>query len=212
MNLITFDDVLDFEPGAAQTKTEVVIAAVSRVIQGPMGLGRSLAFAEATERVGSDGDEYLMLPRYPVHEVVDAFSGDDEIIDFDQYDSGNRWGYVYRSDCWPRASTSIQLTGDRTGKTAFIEVTYSAGYKLPGQIVPSGVEDLPEDIKLAAIEMVQLRMGKRQVEFSGRQVIEESIGIAKIRFGSPSQGISSSAGESMILEALRRSYRRPKCP
>lgn len=212
MNLITFADVVTFKADANEAQTNIVIASVSRTVANALGQPLGVGYWSGTTEVQSTGGRYLRLPRYPLYEVESVFQGEDtEIEDWDQYDDGDRWGIIRRHCGWPYGGTRLPLTGDVYRDTFALDVTYSAGWKLPGQTdVPEGVEELP--FKMDVIELVLNKIGRGVSELSGKHVAEERVGAMAIRYGAITAQTSASSAEAKILAGLRQSYRRPWCP
>lgn len=211
--MIAASDVTAWDSNADETKAALAIAAITKQIEGRTCLGYSLKYAEASERVASNGGQYLVLPRYPLFEVDTVTLDGEELEDWEQYDNGDRWGWLFRKDGWPAYGGSVRLTGDsKIVEPSHLVVTYGAGYAASGQTVPSGVPALPDDIKMAMIELVLLRLGKRLGEFSANRVQSQSLGEMRITYAGFSQHLSASTMESQILASIRENHRRPQLP
>lgn len=211
--MISVAEVQAWDATSDATKTALAIAAVTKQIEGKSCLCYSLQYASATERATSRGDEFLVLRRYPLIDVDTVLLDTEELEDWEQYDNGDRWGWLYREGGWPYCAGGVRLTGDSVvAGSAVLSVTYSAGYQFPDQTVPEGVLPVPDDLKMAAIDLVLLRMGKRMTELSGRQAVSQSIGAMRITYSDSKQYNSASKIEAEILAGIIENHRRPQLP
>lgn len=217
MNLITLADVQLFSPSVNASQVCFVLSDVSRKVEAALGrAGVGLGYWSGTERVASAGGSYLRLARYPLVSIESISYGDDPIDDWERYVDGDRWGVLRRESGgrWPASTATAPLTGDLLLSTDYLEVEYSAGYRLPGQSVPAGVSapDLPGDIRMACVELVLNKLGRGVAELSGKHVSEERLGDMSIRYGTITAQTSAANAERRILTDLAAAYRRPWCP
>lgn len=216
--MIAVSDVTAWDSTADATKAALAIAAVSKQIEGKNCLGYSLKYAAQTERVSSRGGQYLVLNRYPLVEVTEVTVDGDVLEDWEQYDNGDRWGWLYREDGWPACLGTVRLTNDsQVAGNGILKVTYGAGYAIEGQTpgssgVPAEVELLPADIKMAIVDLTLLRLGKRLTEFSGKQVLQQSLGAMRVQYAEARQYSSASRMEAQVLADIRENHRRPQLP
>ncbi len=210
MNLIEPEDLAVFRPGLNTDQAELVIAGVSRQVAVALGQPLGLGYWSGIAKVSSEGGKHLRLPRYPIVEVTSVSLGDEDIVDWERYPDGDRWGVLRHLQRWPSGSAQVPLTGDLLRTGLLVEVEYSAGWKLPGQ---SGTASpLPGDIKMAAIELCLNKLGRGISELSGKHVSEERLGAMSIRYGAITAQTSAHTAEQRILEGLASVYRRPWCP
>lgn len=190
-----------------------MIASYSPKVAKALGRPQGLGYWAGTEKVPTAGGTYLRVSRYPLFVVSAIDYGEDELEDWERYDTGDRWGILRRtSGTWPAKSVSVPLTGDRLLGTDFVEVDYAAGYALPGQTVPEGVPELPADIKQAVIDLVLNKLGRGITELSGKHVVEERLGAMSVKYGAVTAQTTSAKAEEKILADLAREYKRPPCP
>lgn len=213
--MIAVSDVTAWDSTADAGKAALAIAAVTKQIEGL--LGYSLKWASVTdERVSSRGDQYLVLNRYPLHEVTAVKLDTEELEDWEQYENGDRWGWLYRECGWPACWGSVRLTGDsKMVGRGILKATYSAGYQFAGQELPdgvSGVPTVPEDLKMHVIDLVLLRLGKRSIELGGKQVLSQSVGAMRIQYAESRLYSSSAKMQADILSQVARDYKRPELP
>ncbi|MCL6499005.1 MAG: phage gp6-like head-tail connector protein [Firmicutes bacterium] len=102
---------------------------------------RSFRKQSYTEITGAkDGSKYLVLRNYPILSVEQVTLDSGDITDY-EFSSDNS-GMLYRSTGWP--------CGPRT-----VNVTYTAGYVLPGEETPEESLTLPAAIELACLMLVK---------------------------------------------------------
>ena len=143
-------------PSANTTKDSLLnllIGGVSAHIESY--LGRSLAIADYIEKIYPSGTQVLQMENWPIHTVAyvkqDAVS---LVVDTDYflYPQYIRCGQIYRGSGWYGASYLRGLTGDSFSREINLEVSYNAGYNLPGDSVQT--YPLPLDISMVCQMMV----------------------------------------------------------
>jgi uncharacterized phiE125 gp8 family phage protein len=107
---------------------------------------RTFGVATYHQRLDGPGDTYLLLPQYPIVSVTEIKVGSIAIA----AESSDGDGGYFVSDA---NAGIIFYPGGFPKGTGNVQVTYQAGYDLPGDTATSA-PDLPFDIEQACIELV----------------------------------------------------------
>ncbi len=143
-------------PSSVTTKDSLLnllIAGVSSQIESY--LGRNLAIADYIQKLAPSGDQVLQLENWPIHTV--AYVKQDGAlltvdVDYFLYPQFIRCGQIYRGVGWTGTPYLRGLTGDPFAREITLEVSYNAGYNLPGDSTQT--YPLPLDITLVCQMMI----------------------------------------------------------
>lgn len=127
-----------------------IINAASVMIENFFGF--SLLQASAAEKYDGNDRQYLLLKRFPLVSITTLTINDiaDTAYEIDNYAKG----ILFRLNCWPSAAYVAPGIGTDPHPWAVshnIDITYTAGWILPGT---SG-RDLPEDIEEACLQLCE---------------------------------------------------------
>ena len=112
-------------------------------------------FGEATviEKYAGTGTSELVLNNYPVSSITEI-TIDDEILSADDYELYVDEGMVYKYDYWTQTNNAftygIMLDSNTNNRKRNIEVEYTHGYKLPGEVG----RDFPYSLEQVVINLV----------------------------------------------------------
>lgn len=140
--------------------------------------GRLFGYREFGEMLTGRDSNKLILNNYPIRELIELVA-DEETIDPNHLWVMNDEGMIYRKNGRFRESlTSGSFTYPRTDNLDFnIFVRYTSGYILPKDGNAENRRDLPVDLELACLKMVQI-MQKDKETVEGKSLIlkREQIG------------------------------------
>lgn len=157
--VVTFEEVekhLAEVPAEDKTYVEALTAAATAWIDGPAGwLGRSIGVQLLEYRDDHPCSPVVYLPYGPVLEVVEAWSGDDE-VDVSGYQPGA-----------PSFSFGMQMSGGQP-----IRIRYWAGYGARAGHPPAWVNDALPSIKVAIMMLVAQWYRTREAAVVDDKIVE----------------------------------------
>lgn len=160
-NLTTIANVktlLQISDTSQDSILSLLIGSVSSQIESYCG--RSFGYADYDEILASNNRQLLQLNQWPIKKITFIKKSGNTLVagqDYQTYSQYLNAGQVYRGSGWTGSSWVRGLTADPYTGEFIYEVSYSAGYVLPGTIAPTpppAVDPLPSDIEFAAISMV----------------------------------------------------------
>jgi len=136
----------------------LLITSVSAQIESYCG--RSFGWADYDEILTSNDRQILQCENWPINSITFVKQRGNTLVQGQDYQVYPRYlnsGQVYRGAGWTGASWVRGLTADPYTGEYIYEVSYMAGYLLPGQtppVLPLVSPSLPADIQLCAMQMV----------------------------------------------------------
>jgi hypothetical protein len=133
----------------------LLISAVSTQIESYCA--RSFGVADYIENIPPSNSQQLQLQNWPINTV--AYVKDQGSIltpgaDYSVYPQFSKCGQIYRPQGWYGLMAVRGLTYDPYASLITLEVSYNAGYLLPGATPITGVLPLPNDLQLCCQIMV----------------------------------------------------------
>lgn len=149
--LDTIKNVLNIDDTSQDTLlTRLIKSATSFVDQVTH---RTFEETSTTEKYSGTGTSELVLNNYPVSSVSEI-TINDEVVDSDDYEVFSDEGIIYKYDYWTQTNNTFRygvlLDGNTNNRKRNIEVTYTYGYKLPGEVD----RDLPYSLEQVVINLV----------------------------------------------------------
>jgi len=126
---------------------------------------RSFGYSAYVETLSSNNRQILQLQQWPIKQITFIKQSGNTLVsgqDYQIYPQYLNAGQVYRGSGWTGPSWVRGLTADPYAGDFIYEVSYSAGYVLPGTIAPTPppmVDNLPADLEFAAMSMVTKAYG-----------------------------------------------------
>src|SRR5512147_1225586 len=160
-NLTTLANVktlLQISDNSQDSLLSLLISSISSQIE--TYCGRSFGYADYDEILASNNRQLLQLNQWPIKKITFIKQSGNTLVagqDYQTYSQYLNAGQVYRGSGWTGPSWVRGLTADPYTGEYIYEVSYSAGYVLPGATAPTPpptVDPLPADIELAASLMV----------------------------------------------------------
>ena len=136
----------------------LLITSVSAQIESYCG--RSFGWADYDETLASNNRQILQCDNWPINNITFVKQHGNTLVQGQDYQVYPRYlnsGQVYRGSGWTGASWVRGLTADPYTGEYIYEVSYMAGYVLPGQtppVMPLVAPALPADLQLCAMQMV----------------------------------------------------------
>lgn len=157
-NLTTLaDQKIILQIDAGDTSSDVflnlLISLTSKQIE--TYLGRSLAVAAYIENIAPGGTQVLQMQNWPINTVAYVKQQNVALVvnvDYWLYPQYTKSGQIYKGLSWNGNSYSRGLTYDPYAYQIDIEVSYNAGYNLPGDVTQT--YPLPIDISYCCQLMV----------------------------------------------------------
>lgn len=129
---------LGISDSSQDTKLDRLILAFSMYASGPEGIGRDPWLQTYLERLPGLGGHYLWLSRFPLMSVTSVTEGtgsSPSTIDSTTYSVAGARDRLYRADGWSRHTLcGPEHATSSVGPALAYNVTYSAGWVMPGQI------------------------------------------------------------------------------
>jgi hypothetical protein len=160
-NLTTLANVktlIQISDSSQDSLLTLLIASVSSQIE--TYCGRLFGYADYDEILASNNRQLLQVAQWPIKQITFIKQSGNTLVagqDYQTYFQYLNAGQIYRGQGWSGSSWVRGLTADPYAGDYIYEVSYSAGYVLPGATAPTpppAVDPFPADIELAAMSMV----------------------------------------------------------
>lgn len=199
--LCTLDDVktmLNISPGdtSKDNKINLLIKQYSALIQAYIGY--RLARAEYVDELQCENSrQVIYCNHFPIQSVQSVEVGDESISDFKILPKYSIWGGLYRGEGWGVKSFTRGFTHDIVAGVWDIEVSYTAGYYLPGDegYSEGAADSLPYDIVSVCMNCV---IEKYNLDAMG------AIGLKAQTEGHKSETYSDEANNAGLSESAKK--------
>lgn len=215
--LCTLEDVKTLlQIPAASTSFDSILNLLIRSVSAQIQsyCNRVFGVDDYTDNLAPSGGQVLQLLNFPINTVTSVTVGG-SLLDSGNYFLYSQYkaaGQIYKPDGWYGPMAVRGLTGDPFAPLIEIVVVYNAGFVLPGDDPITGVADLPEDIQLAAMQMVAWKFGLANTANLGENLSGYKEGQIAYQWDNPAKipsdlfGVTS--GMPIQFASLLNPYRR----
>jgi len=144
--------MLDISGTSQDTKLGIMIDQVSGLVASYLGYPVKRA-DYTSEKYAINNRQYLQLRAQPIQAITSVTLGGTAVTDYGTNSDDLAVGLLYYGPGWSGRWYARNLTNDPVGGVRDIEVSYTAGWYLPGdaEFVADDPESLPQDIITAAM-------------------------------------------------------------
>ena len=181
-------------------RLNLMIKGVSAEIESYIGY--KLEYGTYTEELHNvNSRQLIQLNHFPIREVTSVTINDKAVEDFKIIPEYARWGRLYKGNGWNGGIYTRGFTHDVVSGVWEIKVTYTAGYKTPGDsdYTEDGEYALPYDIVTACINQVVMNYNYDSMGATGLKSHHE--GNISDTFGDAATEGGLSAGVKKLIDS-----------